>query len=178
MVEAGSLQGGAPETGFMKLEHINPFIEAVNKLFTSMLDSKVERGNLSVSKVGGGRYDITALIGLSGPARGSVTLSFPNETALAMAGRLLGTDLSEAEDAEKTVTDAMAEMANIVAGSAKTKFFEGKATPIELSLPNVVRGKNFTVIFPSKSIWIEVPFDGELGPFALRVILEIDEKKK
>jgi hypothetical protein len=39
-----------------------------------------------------------------------------------------------------------------------------------------VRGKNYNVEYPSGSIWLEVPFDSDLGSFGLRVTFEINEE--
>jgi len=157
----------------MRVEYINPFVDAVNKLFKSMFEAKVEAGRISLSETGGGPYDVTAVIGLSGWARGSVTISFPEATALAMVGKLLD---AEVDKVDKTVTDGLAEFVNIIAGSAKTSFSRG-GPPIELSLPNCVRGENFQIIFPSKAVWVEVPFESEFGPFSLRVIFEMPNNK-
>ena len=135
-----------------------------------MLDSKVSQGSIAVAEGAGGRYDLTALIGLSGLARGTVSLSFPNKTALELVKRMTG---AEETEVTKTVIDAVAEMANIVAGSAKSKFIAPDGVPIELSLPYVIRGENFKVIYPSDSNWLEIPFDSELGSFSMRLTLKM-----
>lgn len=155
----------------MKVEYINPFIESVYDLFSTMLSAKVTRGDIGVGKGEGSPRDIMALIGLSGPARGMVALAFPVETALAMVNRLLGTETRVVDD---TVSDAMAELVNIVAGGAKAKFPTEGATPIDLSLPTVVRGNSYNVDYPSGSVWLEVPFESDLGSFALRVTFELE----
>jgi len=67
----------------------------------------------------------------------------------------------------------MGEMVNIVAGGAKVKLHKGEHTPIDLGLPTVVRGHSYMVAYPSHSIWLDVPFTSELGPFNLRVNFEI-----
>ena len=126
----------------MKIEYINPFIDSVHKLFSAMLGSKVEQGQIGVAKGKSVPFELTALIGLSGMARG-------------------------------TVTDGVGEIVNIVAGSAKSKF-TGDGSPIDLSLPNVIRGDNYTIEYPSQAVWLEVPFESELGPFNLRVTFELD----
>jgi chemotaxis protein CheX len=112
-----------------------------------------------------------ALIGLSGMARGMVTLAFPVDTALNMVNNLLGTEIRVVDD---TVSDAIAEMVNIVAGGAKAKLSSDLEKPIDLSLPTVVRGNSYNVDYPSGSVWIEVPFDSDLGSFALRVTFEME----
>jgi chemotaxis protein CheX len=120
----------------------------------------------------GSPRDITGLIGLSGPARGTVAVSFPVKTALAVSNRFLGTETRVMDD---SVADVIAEMVNIIAGSAKARFKTDELRPIELSLPTVVRGSNYAVQYPSGSVWLEVPFDSELGPFSMRVTFQMKQ---
>jgi chemotaxis protein CheX len=157
----------------MRIEWINPFVESVYSLCNTMLGCSVERGQLGITnhraEAGGA---ITGLIGLSGPARGTVALSFPARTAQAMVGRLLS--LSEEEVAD-SVGDGVAELVNIVAGSAKAKFSNGNGSEvISLGLPTVIRGGSEIVDYPSRSTWLDVPFSSELGSFSLRVTFEMD----
>lgn len=154
----------------MKVEYINPFIESVYELFSTMLSSRAKRGDVGLVHGEGSPRDIMALIGLSGPARGTVALSFPAGTALAMVSKLLG---METHVMDETVSDAVAELVNIVAGSAKAKMNIPGTTPIELSLPTVVRGNSYSIDYPSKAVWLEVPFTSDLGPFNLRVTFEM-----
>lgn len=159
----------------MKIEHINPFIESVYDLFTTMLSATIQRGDVGVTRDPTDPDSVMALIGLSGPARGMVSLSFPGETAIKMVNRLLSIEATEMDD---TVADAVAEIVNIVAGGAKAKFpLEEGSPPIDLSLPTVVRGQNFNVDYPSDSVWLEVPFTSELGPFFLRVTFVFDKEQ-
>ena len=157
----------------MKVEYINPFIESVNEMFSTMLNAKVKRGEVGVCRGDLNPKDIMALIGLSGQIRGMVALAFPVNTALKIVGRLLGMEHKILDD---TASDAIAEVVNIVAGGAKAKL-KVEGPPIDLSLPTVVRGNNYSVDYPSKSVWLEVPFDSELGIFALRVTFEVDMRK-
>ncbi len=156
----------------MKVEYINPFIESVYELFSTMLSSKAKRGEVGISNGAANPRDIMALIGLSGMARGMVALAFPVNTALAIVNQLLGTDTRVMDD---TVSDAIAEVVNIVAGGAKAKLKIGDGPPIDLSLPTVIRGNSYSVDYPSKTVWLEVPFDSDLGPFTMRVTFEVDK---
>jgi chemotaxis protein CheX len=153
----------------MKVEYINPFIESTYEIFRTMLSAKVQRGDVALADQQTNPRDIMALIGLSGRARGMVALAFPVNTALHMVNRLLSTEIKVLDD---TVSDAIAEMVNIVAGGAKARL-SGDGPPMDLSLPTVVRGNNFNVDYPSGSVWLEVPFTSELGPFSLRVTFEM-----
>jgi chemotaxis protein CheX len=157
----------------MKVEYINPFIESTYELFSTMLSATAKRGDVGIAKeAAGGARDIMGLIGLSGPARGMVALSFPVDTALKMVNRLLDTEIVAVDD---TVSDAIAEMVNIVAGGAKAKINVGGGKPIDLSLPTVVRGSSYDVDYPTGTVWLEVPFDSDLGHFSLRVTFEMNE---
>jgi len=156
----------------MKVEYVNPFIESVFELFQTMLAAEVKRGEIGVSKGEGNPRDVMALIGLSGPARGTVSLAFPTATALAMVGQILGIEVTSVDE---TVSDGIAEIVNIVAGSAKAKLYHEGGTPIDLSLPTVVRGNNYQIDYPKQSVWLEVPFNSSLGEFDLRVTFERDD---
>ena len=158
----------------MNVDYINPFIESVHDLFATMLTAKASRGTVAVSRGEGSFHDIVALIGLSGPARGMVTLAFPIKTALNIVNRLLGTESRIIDD---TVSDAIAEVVNIVAGGAKARFKIENGPPIDLSLPSVIRGNSFCVDHPSETTWLEVPFESDLGPFTMRVTFKMEPKK-
>ena len=153
----------------MKLEYIKPFIESVETLFNTMLNAGVDKGSIGVSKENKSPFEITALIGLSGEARGTVELSFPASTALAMVSKMLMIDSNKMDE---TTVDGVGEIVNIVAGSAKSKFIKDGGKPIDLSLPNVIVGDDYSVEYPSGTTWIEVPFKSELGAFNLRVTFE------
>ena len=153
----------------MNVEYINPFIESVYDLFTTMLGCEAKRGEIDVVDTTGDVRDIVALVGLSGPASGTLSMSFPVNTAMAIASRMLGMDVKIIDD---TVSDAVAEVVNIVGGGAKAKLVDGNHEPIELSLPTVVRGNSYTVDYPSRSVWLEVPFTSDLGEFSMRVTFQ------
>lgn len=158
----------------MQAEYINPFIQSVYDLFNSMLGCEARLGKIGViaEEDIGRERELIALIGLSGPVRGTVALAFPIATALQMVNRLLGIMVVDVND---EVLDAVAELVNIVGGGAKAKL-SGGSQPISLSLPTVIRGTNYTVESPSYSKWFDVPFESELGTFTLRIILQSDKK--
>ena len=157
----------------MKAEYINPFIESVCNLYNTMLDANVSRGKPDVTDGNGNPRDITALIGLSGTVKGTVALAFPVKTALNLVSRLLGMEIHAVDE---TVTDGLGELVNMVAGGAKAKFSELEGPPINLSLPTIVRGSNYIVNYPTGSMWLELPFESDLGNFYLRVTLVFENR--
>jgi chemotaxis protein CheX len=155
------------------VNYINPFIESVCELFTTMLGCHPKRGDVGVSKGDSGIREVTALIGLSGPVRGMVSVSFPVITALNIACKLMG---RETKLVDESLSDVVAECVNIISGSAKAKLNQGGA-PIDLSLPTVIRGNGYNVDYPKKTLWLEVPFTSEMGSFSLRVTIAYDGRK-
>lgn len=148
----------------MDVSYINPFIEAVDAVFSTMLNVKPRRNGLKVSDGQATGAVLTSLVGLSGQVSGVVALRFPPPTALTLAGRLLGTEMKQVND---EVTDAIAELVNMVAGSAKARF--NHDPPLELGLPTVVEGTGYKLKYPTKSVWLEVPFSSDAGEFTMEV---------
>lgn len=150
----------------MKAQYINPFIESVDGVFSTMLKMPVKRLQARATADGTiKRGDwLTSIIGISGVASGVVALSFPRSTALQVAGRFLSADIQQMTP---EASDALAELANIVAGSAKSKF--ELDPPPELSLPTVIEGHDYKTKFPTKSVWVEVPFSCHAGEFVMEV---------
>lgn len=151
----------------MNVAYINPFVEAVDNVFRTMIEVQTTRKSVRMSSENGTGVNLTAIIGITGEVSGVVVLRFPPSTALATAGKMLGTTLTDSAAPE--VTDAMAELANMVAGSAKAKFEHDP--PLQLGLPTVVHGNNYRVRYPTRSIWLEVPFESPIGEFALELTL-------
>jgi len=151
------------------VRYINPFVEGVDSVFQMMLDLAPKRCPVKVSNGDGNGTgaSLTSLVGISGQVQGVVVLRFPPTTALQLAGRMLGTEMGAVND---EVVDAVSEIVNMVAGSAKAKFnFD---PPLELGLPTVVEGCEYKVKYPSKSVWLEVPFESDAGKFTLELTFD------
>lgn len=146
------------------VSYINPFVEGLDSVFKTMLDVTPKRNAVKIGAQGHNGAHLTLLIGISGMMHGCVALSFPPATALALAGRMLGSELTEIND---EVIDAISELVNMVAGSAKAKF--NVDPPLQLGLPTVVEGTGYRVKYPSKSIWLEVPYSSNAGDFSMEV---------
>lgn len=155
----------------MKAEYINPFIQSIESVFDTMLSTSIQRLQARATKDGSIRPGpwLSSIIGISGQAHGAVALSFPRETALKIAGQFLANDFAEVTE---EVTDALAELANMVGGGAKSKF--DLDPPPELSLPTVVEGHDYKTKFPTKSVWVEIPFASNTGEFVMEVSFSKD----
>lgn len=149
----------------VQVEFINPFVEAMVAVFQTMLNLAVRRGPLYLKQDFQPSHEVTGVIGLTGVAKGSLLLGLSRPVAVQVTGILLG-EACEAMD--HNVIDAVGELTNMIAGSAKAKLEELK---MSLGLPTVVVGKNHTVMFPTGVQPIGIPFESDIGPICLEVSL-------
>lgn len=150
----------------MNVQYVNPFIESVCGLFETMFQKQATRGNIGTTSSVGASQDVVAMIGITGEIQGSVAVAMSEQTALQVVGSLLGCDMAEFDN---DATDGIAEVVNMIAGGAKAKLPSPEDQPLQLSLPTVLRGKDFVVTYPTQALWLDIPFDSELGKFNLRV---------
>ncbi len=152
---------GTTASATLTAQIVNPIIHATAETFEMMLDSKVKRTDLTIQSMNTPLYDVSALIGLSGDAGGSICLSFKDDTAFKVVKQVLDMDVDEIDG---LVCDAVGEFANIIAGSAKDKIKELK---LNLGIPNVIQGKDHHISFPSNSQPLCASFESDLGPFKI-----------
>ena len=141
----------------MDVRFINPFISAIKSVFETMVHTTVTVKK--PEKVGEDHpaQEVAGVIGLSGAVVGSVILGFSNDTAGKVATAFAGIPI---EQGHPDFADAIGELANMVAGSAKAKF-EGHN--VSISLPNVIVGKEHKVLHSQTCPRIQIPCDTPLG---------------
>jgi chemotaxis protein CheX len=149
----------------MKAEYINPFILSTIKVFDTMVGTQVARGTPCVKQGYQPSHEVSAIIGLSGRAKGTVLLSVERDVAVHVAAAMLG---EMPTSVNSDVADAMGEMANMIAGDAKAQL---EHLAMSVSLPTVVTGKGHCIDFPKNAMRICVPFSCEWGVLALEVAL-------
>ncbi len=149
----------------IKVEFINPFIEATVTVFRTMLGLKLERGALYLKQGYQPQHEISGIIGLSGIARGTVLLGMNTDLAIEVTSILMQ---QRPEGVDSNVIDAIGELANMIAGSAKTQLSH---LQMSISLPSVIAGKNHTISFPTGAVPIGIPFESTVGVLSLEVSL-------
>ncbi len=147
----------------MKVEYINPFVNALSAAFSTVLSCEVQRGQISLNHGCVLQHDVSGVIGLSGNAVGTVVLSLSAPVAMGAASTMLMTEVAEIN---ADVVDAVGELANMVAGAAKAKLEQYN---MSISLPTVITGSGHEVRFPSNITPITIPFETQWGPLTLDV---------
>lgn len=173
----------------MDVRYVNPFIQAVQHVFKTMLETDVLISKPLLKAKDSPNSDVSAIIGFSGNAAGSIALCFSKQTAVAVASKFAACELSIYDVAE--LADALGELTNMVAGQAKAKLPTGR---VNVSLPRVVVGDEHRVVesntspvllLPCHSVlgrfWVEVTMETrKVSPFAVRIDLSVakgDEAK-
>jgi len=150
----------------MDVRYINPFLTAVKDVFETMIDVSFIVGKPCLKKDGIPSHEVSSIIGISGEVTGSVVINLSEKTALQLASALLGEQLSKLDE---DCVDAIGEIANMVAGSAKNGF---PVANTSLSVPTVVIGKH-EVNYPSSIPIISIPCETSEGKFGVDIALKV-----
>ncbi|MBR9802257.1 MAG: chemotaxis protein CheX [Rubinisphaera brasiliensis] len=141
---------------------VNPIISSVIRTFESMLSATPKRTGLELRNGNTTSFPLSAIVALTGEINGTIVFSVSEEVALEIVRRLVFEDYSEI-NAE--VCDAVGEIANMIAGSAKADLAH---LELSLGIPNMVHGDNHEVHYPPE---VKHPmcilFDSELGQFSI-----------
>jgi len=149
----------------MDVQYINPFIVAVQNIFDTMINVPFKLGKPTVKNDTIPPYQISGIIGLSGSVTGCVVISLSKEIAFQLVSALIGEEVTELDD---DCTDAIGEIANMIAGNAKTDF-PGEDNSI--SVPSVIIGKH-KVSYPSGLPIISIPCETERGKMFIEIAIK------
>ena len=101
----------------MKMELIQPFINAADAVLAQNLGSSLSMGNVSMEEEAYRRKGVAAMVRLTGDIEGRVIFDLDTETAVRIARRFAGAELPESDD---LVRETVFELANQVIGNAVT----------------------------------------------------------
>ena len=125
----------------MRVEYINPFVEAAFNILKEVVDTDIKRGELYLKSTSQPVLGVAAIVGLAGDVEGRVLFDMNGDTALAIAGKMNGEELAEFDDlAKATIT----ELANMITAQAVTKLHELGFT-FDLTPPAIFTGENMEV---------------------------------
>jgi chemotaxis protein CheX len=101
----------------MKMELIQPFINAADAVLAQGLQSPISIGSISMEEETYRRKGVAALIWLTGDIEGRIVFDLDAKTATQIAGHFAGMALLESD---QLVREAVCELANQVIGNAVT----------------------------------------------------------
>jgi len=101
----------------MRMDLIQPFINAADAVFAESLQGPTKIGDLLMEEGAYHRKGVAALILIKGDIEGRVILDLAPEVALKVAAILTG---GEVTDSEQVVRETVCELANMVIGNSVT----------------------------------------------------------
>ena len=148
----------------MKLDSklVLPFVKATMNVFTTMVKIKPEIGKPHLKDNGATTYDVSGVIGFSGEIIGSVVVSFQLESATKLVNSLMGMEI---DPTSPDFADAIGEVANMIAGSAKKDL----GAVANIAVPTVVIGKGHIIGRLSGVPCVVIPCKTSVGEFAVEV---------
>lgn len=150
----------------MKVQVVNRYVQAAMDVLGKETGAPVKRGGLQLEGNPYTTEDVTAVIGVSGALCGSLYLSMEGETARSITSTILGQEITDIDD---LCQSGIAELANVIAGSAGIELAdEGVVTNVNPPLVLVGRGARLSTVEIQRLV---VPLDTSHGVVKLHVSL-------
>ncbi len=119
----------------MRMELIQPFINAADAVFAEALQAPTNIADLTMDENTYRRKGVAALIAIKGDIEGRVILDLAPEVAMRVASQLAGAALPESE---QVIRETVCELANMVIGNSVTLLndqgFRFKVFPPEIHM--------------------------------------------
>jgi chemotaxis protein CheX len=101
----------------VKIELIQPFINAADAVMAEMLETTTQVGDVSMEEEAYRRKGVAAMISIEGDIHGRVIFDVDPPTAAKVASKLAGCPVSESDE---MVRETACEIANMIIGNAVT----------------------------------------------------------
>jgi chemotaxis protein CheX len=125
----------------MRVEYINPFVEAAFSVLKEVTNSDVKRGEIYLKPTSMSIMGVAALVGLAGDVEGRVLFDMTKDTALHVVSVMNGEEFSAFDDMAKATIQ---ELSNMVTAQAVTKLYE-LGFKFDLTPPALFTGENMEV---------------------------------
>jgi chemotaxis protein CheX len=151
----------------VEVRFINPFLEGTISVLNTMAFIKPKAGKPYLKKGSNAIGDISGIIGLTGPIKGSLALSFSEQCIVKIVSNMLG---EEIKTINGDIKDAVGEITNMVSGAARKKL-EEEGLKLSAAIPTVVSGKQHSISHVLGGPSIVIPFETADGPFVVDVCM-------
>ena len=154
----------------MKIEYIQPFINATRKVLSTManLDSKPLKPYLKTENDFKASGDISSVIDLTGECKGSIGLSFETNCILKVANGMLGEVYQELDE---EVADMVGELVNMISGDARRQLVK-LGFSFSAGIPRISKGKDHKIQHAVQERIIIIPFKTTAGDFYIETCFD------
>ena len=152
----------------MNVKFINPFLEGTISVLQTMAFIEATAGKPYLKKDNVAKGDVTGIIGITGQATGTISVSFDSGSILKIVSSMFGEDITQLT---AEVSDAVGELTNMISGQARRNI-EASGKKLEAAIPSVITGKNHTIAHVTDCSVVAVPFATDGGSFTVEMCLE------
>jgi chemotaxis protein CheX len=150
-------------------DFIDPVNEAVDSIFSTMLDVKAEKEGVYLTDDYAIKYDVSGIMGITGDINGNIAVSMSHDVACRAITKMLGDEMTELDD---TVCDGVGELINMISGETKRICAENSKVNFDISLPAIITGYGHRIKNNSKVPTILVAYKTDIGnEFAIQLAL-------
>ena len=152
----------------MDVKLINPFINATINVLETMAFMSIQAGKPYLKKDNVAVGDVSGVLGLTGAANGTISVTFEENCILAVVSNMFGEAMTELNH---EIADAVGELTNMISGQARREL-EEQGKIFKAAIPSVVTGRNHSVTHYSEGPKIAIPFMTANGDFTIEVCFE------
>ena len=150
----------------MRIEYVNPFVDAAFNTITTVLGVDLVRGKLYLKDTSQPVLGVAVLVGLAGDVEGRVIFDMEKETALKIASHMNGETLTEMDELVKAT---IMELGNMITATAVTRL-QDLGFSFDLTPPVLFSGENMELANSGVEALI-VPVDLPQGRLEINVAI-------
>lgn len=150
----------------MKVEIVNPFIQAATEVLESELGGESQRGELRLHKSAVTTDEVTAIVGVTGTVMGLVLYSMNETTALAILSRTMNQHFGEFDALAQS---GIGELGNVITGRAGVLLSQA-GYPSNMTPPAVVVGTG-TMVTTLDLNRLVLPLETAVGSLEVQIVL-------
>ncbi len=143
----------------MDVRFINPFLEATANVIKTMAFITLTPGRPFLKKDHVALGDVTGIIGLSGDAKGSLSVTLNTALVKQIIRNMLGEEIN---DLGAEAQDAVGELTNMISGDARRGLAQDGFN-LSAAIPTIITGKSHTIKHVVSGPTIVIPFTSEGG---------------
>ncbi|HEX2950029.1 MAG TPA: chemotaxis protein CheX [Armatimonadota bacterium] len=153
----------------MKVEFVNPFLQAGSDVLIQFVGGSAEYGQLAVRSAIFTSQELSIVVGVSGKIKGQVIYGMSTVTASKIAAAMMGTEVVTFDE---MAMSAISELGNIISGNAMTLLSDAGFT-CDITPPTIVRG--LAVQIATHTPALVVPLITACGNLDINVALQETE---
>jgi chemotaxis protein CheX len=148
----------------VRYEYIEPFVNSTVKIFDSVVQCDIAKGNISLVRVDEIGGDVSVVIRLKGDSDGSIILSMNAETAIRVCNVMNTGDFNSITPFGM---DSISELANMIAGNAASELND-MGFDFEVSPPLIVNSTDVKSKIHQVEVF-QIPLFTECGEVTINV---------